>query len=229
MEKRGIGHIEVILSFILFISATSLALYFFMPAYKTEIISSSLSYTYDSILKSANTELFTYYVQPENGDCTGKNIISLTIDEISGKGVIVEDKNGGEIGSKITGGKVCIDTCQNTIYSVYLSEGFTGSPSGCNGASADGIIVSSLLEKVISEDNIIKMANDYEETYDLLKEKLEIPTQTDFAFSLIFSTIRIDAEKEIPSGIDIYSQSTRLKVLRKDGKREFADFQVKVW
>lgn len=242
MEKRGVSHIEFILSFLLFLSATMLALYFFSPAYKTEVVSSSLSYAYDAIIKEANTRLDVYYSEPQ-----GLTAKKIKIDGLDGKNVRVECENtaisqlvgtaGGGITwkkyqepSKIGAGEegVCyklpISNCK--LVGIYASEDIEDMDGNlpCSGASE--LPLSSVSEILLSEKKLTSLS---EENYDELKGELKIPSSNDFSFSLVLSDETISVEKEVPEGINVYSKSNRIKVLREDGTREYAEFQVKIW
>ncbi len=229
MEKRGVSHIEVILSFLLFISASVLALYFFAPAYKTEVISSSMNFAYDSIIKEASTSLESYYVNINPAECKSKDSVKIVILDLAGNGARVEDNNGVFKNSKIDGTSILYQGCD--LAAIYLSKDID-SINNCNSCNKqlDGTIASSLTESVMSEKKLNNLKTEYTNNYDSLKNNLNIPSGTNFAFILVFPDgTEISAEKNVPTGLNVYSQFTRLKVLKEDGTRPYAEFQVMVW
>jgi hypothetical protein len=69
----------------------------------------------------------------------------------------------------------------------------------------------------------------YYENYFALKEHFNIQ-KANFGFALTFSpNDKIIAEREIPSGLEIYSETKREEILRQNGQIAFADFRVWVW
>lgn len=219
MKKKGVGHIEFILSFLLFISATTLALYFFSPAYKTEIISSSLSYSYDSIINDVSVQVEVYYIK--GGDTNSP--VSINIPKIADKGIRIECGDN-KINYGINGNNVCYPFCK--LSEVYVSNEITSSGDYSCVKPKEGEIVSTLPEKMVSEKKIAELAK---ENYATIKQDLSIPSGNDFSFSLKLSDRNISIIKEPPRGLNVYSRSNRIKVLREDGRREYAEFQVRVW
>ena len=60
--KRGISHIEVVLSFLIFAVAVGFALFFFSPANSTRLIETTLDYTFREISDRTGTTLEIYSV-----------------------------------------------------------------------------------------------------------------------------------------------------------------------
>lgn len=228
MERRGASHIEVILAFLLFISAVTAAIYFFSPAYKSGVAESTIDYAYKAIKDGLQVDLTTYYVAFPEGD-PAKVTNPAT-------GTIRIENYGGDIAdySFVDENKLCINTNSNMAV-IYASGRIEANHEGANCEPAPGssslkaTVSSSVKESVISEDKAEKMAEDYESGYEDLKSDLNIPAERDFSFSLNLAGSNIVAEKNIPRGISVYAKSEKLKVIMKDGKREFADLIVKIW
>ena len=99
MEKRGIGHLEVILSFIIFIAAVGFALYFFSPTNGNRLGDSSLTYTLDEVEKNASSDILIYSVKVNN---SAPSYISVNLsDNIAGKNIRVMDKFDSVLASKV--------------------------------------------------------------------------------------------------------------------------------
>lgn len=95
-------------------------------------------------------------------------------------------------------------------------------------------IASSQVTNPISEKKMIILNKNYYEDYEELKgpgqNNFNLPSRTDFAFSLVFSdTEKIEATRQIPEGLDAYTESKRVEVLRTDGEIAFADLIVTIW
>ena len=79
---------------------------------------------------------------------------------------------------------------------------------------------------VYSDDGSIRfVAHDY----FALKEQFNLPGRVNFGFSFEFDNKTISSEREIPSGLDVFSKVDRVEVLRENGEVEYADFTIKVW
>ena len=66
MSKRGIGHVELVLSFIIFVAALAFALMIFNPANTDKFVETSLTYAFNEILKNTTTELEAVSVKINN-------------------------------------------------------------------------------------------------------------------------------------------------------------------
>src|SRR3989338_3122764 len=119
MERRGISHIEVILSFILFVSAIGVALYFFSPFDSARLVKSSQEYAYREIVKNSSTNVEVYSVQVNNEneqiDNSG-SVLPIFIDGIcgAGYGAIARNMSDAEMLARVN----CEDIIgeNNTIY-----------------------------------------------------------------------------------------------------------------
>jgi len=73
--KRGISHIEMILSFVIFVSAVGLALYFFSPTDSSRLVESTLGYSLREIGQNTSVTLegvsigINHSASPGGGDC----------------------------------------------------------------------------------------------------------------------------------------------------------------
>jgi len=70
--------------------------------------------------------------------------------------------------------------------------------------------------------------------YEKLGEYFNLPKRISFGFGIIFDDgDKIETLKDIPAGIDVFSEKKRVETLRiksgKEGKVEFSEFIVKIW
>ena len=105
MEKRGLSHIEVILSFFIFVSFVLFAIYFFSPSKTSRIVDSSLSYTLDEVKKNISVELESFSVIL-NSSTQGDDLASVEIkgvaDNTDNKIVINLTSTKGNMGRATT-------------------------------------------------------------------------------------------------------------------------------
>lgn len=245
MNKRGISHIEVLLSFLIFIGFVIFALYFFSPIKTSRLIESSLSYAFREIKENASIDIETYSVKlPDTQpiDTTSREISVMSV-EIKGvdsnKNVRVEDYSGIEVNSERAGDIVNFELAsfyqdQNIHLAIIkFSEDFDPSTQPQDDKTDTGYtIASSKTIRLISDKRITALANDYssgEANYLKLKDSFNLPNGANFGFSLKFNDIEIKAERVIPEGVEVFSDVERVEVLRSNGEIEFADLAVRVW
>ena len=243
MEKEGISHIEVILAFILFISFLFFAWYFFNPFHNTRLLDSSLSYATTSIVDNASVTLTTYAVKinesstdsyiminisgiPENMNVDVRNDSwdsiqsSRSGDDISILNAEIEGQSFKSGNAKIKDGDL--------LY-IRFSEDFPAVDS-FTGTWIKHEIASVTNERVISEKRILALNRSYYLDLSDLKESFNLPSRIDFGFGLIFSeNDKITADTTVSKGLEVFSNSKRVEVLRIDGKMQFADLMVRVW
>ena len=200
------------------------AMYFFAPAYKTKIADSTVNYAYSAIKDKLVTDLDIYYVRSPKPDGSQSNVAQIEINKNS----IVEDYHGEDLHGMREGEKICFDR-QEELTLIYASEDIDPNvlTAGCPSNAISAKISSSISEKVISE---LKAKNLNNTDYNQLKQILNIPAGRDFTFNLRFENgEEIGISRNIPRGLNVFSKSERLKVIRIDGRREFADLIVRIW
>ena len=258
MNKRGISHIEVILSFLIFIGFVIFALYFFSPFKADRVIGSSLSYAVKEIIKNASVEIDSYSIRlnANTKDDIGK-IIEIRIEGLnSKKNVRAESYIGEEISSRREAGNNDIIRIRldNKLYGFNGNEGFVilkfsedidkyGNSNDLNGILADE---ENLYEigtinkiKIVSEKRIIELKNIYEkgsEDYKNIKKNFNLPNRVNFAFSLSFDNgEKIEAKQDIPKGLGVFPNLQRIEVLQKDSDKNkndrinFGDLTIIIW
>lgn len=236
MEKRGAGHIEFVTSIVLFIIVVGGAVYFLSPTKSARTIESSLEYTFNEIRDYSNVEIKIISVKIIPSELTS-GIVSVPID-IGDDSVRVEKQNGDKIISGRGSNKACFYYAESAYDGGYFATIKTGKElisineiTTCPDVIDGTYTPSSFAErKFISEAKMIELKSRYEEGYLGLKEEFNLPGN-EFAFSLVFldNLENIDALKNIPSGLEVFSNSKRVEVLKEDGSSEFAELVVLVW
>jgi len=247
MKKRGIGHLEVILSFIIFIGAVSFALYFFSPTHTTRMQDSSISYAIDSIERNISSEVVIYSVRVNNlgsrinGD---KKFVAVNFSELSSnKNVRVVNDSGAALPSRrdsVANGIVYFNNSlsnwpASSLVRVFVNENYVPyapvpsiiSPN-VNTSFYD---ISSVIRKeVFLENAALNLNRSYWQNYTLLKGLLNLPNREDFGFTIEFSNgDKIISKKEVPNGLDVFSDVKRIEILRNNGEIDSANLVVQIW
>lgn len=244
MNKGGLGHIEMMLSFLIFIGFVIFALYFFNPSDPSRTISSSQSYIFDEIIKDVSVEVESYSVKINTPLPTPPAIPESIKVEIKGvdskKRVRVESSSGLDVGSVRTGDSVQFNL-ESKLYNggkgfaiIKFSEDYIPSsvPLDSLNSVPDYTISSSNKIQVISEKRMNSLEQRYNADYNGLTGTFNIPSSANFEFELIFDSDPINnikAERERPENVEIFPDVKRVEVLRENGGIEFADLIVRVW
>lgn len=238
MEKRGIGHIEIILSFVIFIAAVGFGLYFFNTGDSTRMVDTTLAYAFREIEKNTSTIIEVYSVDLNETNIGVNTIIALNFSGVEGESRVV-NYNGDNLSSSRGGMN---DELVFVYSDDWSSEEFIfvmfGEEFGDDGVSSLEHnetfyrIGSSEIKELISEKRFIELNDSYYLDYAGLKsrENFNIPGRANFGFSLVFDDGDvIAAEKGIPDNFEVFSERKRVEVLRVSNDVVFADLIVKVW
>ncbi len=239
MAKRGIGHIEFVLSFILFVSAVGFALYFFNPGDSTRLVGSSLDYLFEELEENATITLqvFSVRIFPDNIlDKLGKISMNFTnVDETLG--VLVQDLEGNKFNAERVGVNVEVTPPQGGSWEGvgFLQVKFSDGIETYDGGTASGgediqyQITSSNVRYVLSEKYVNELVEKYNNDYEKFKEELNIPPKVDFDFGLYYVDEKIEVESKTPEGFQIFAETKRREVLTSEGDNAFGEFVVRAW
>jgi len=234
MQKRGIGHIEFILSFIIFIAFVTFAIFIFNPLKSTNLSGSSLPYIADNINENASVDLTTFSVKINKNKIPLETVIAVDIFEINFENKLrVESYSGKLLPSRKEGSTIYFDFDNENFVLAKFSKDLDSYSGFTKSAALDGSyyeIASSRTEKIISEKRLLELNETYYENYEEIRKNFNLPGNINFAFKVTFSENDfIIAERRIPEGIDVFSNIKRVEILRKDGTASFADVEVKIW
>ncbi len=231
MEKRGISHIEIVVSFVLFIGFLIFGLYFFNPLSNERVLGSSLFYTIDAISDNASATLVVYAIVIDAG-IENEVAIPLAKGPAGGDGVRVETTTGEKLDSNYDEERVAFNRKLNEFvfvkFGAFPYQGKIVNPVILDENNFS--ISSSDIKDVLSEQLLLSLRDAYVNNYEQVREDFNLPRRIDFSFSVVFSTEdKIDALKTIPQGIEVFSETKRVEVTRLDGSTAFADLIVKIW
>jgi len=241
MEKRGVGHIEIIFAFLIFIAAVGIALFFFRPGAGNRLIDVSLDYVDREIMDNASVVVEVYSVGIDNASIIsqGGGDIEILIPNVDPTltGTRVSDRNGGVLGSYRSGDSVFIEESVGgwggvDFVFVSFSEEFTnimlpGTPLPYDETFYR--IASSEFKNILSERKTGELIGHYDSNYFDLKKEFNLPDRVNFGFEIDFESGTQKAEREIPVNFEVFSNNRRVEFLKADGEIVFADFTAKVW
>ena len=236
--KRGMSHIEVILSFILFVGIVATAFYFFRPAPNYSFEESLAEHIANSIEKESSIDIERMFVALGEGhDFTTNPIVSFPVDIDEDKGVIAVSGDDSlpasfDFNNKI----VSVGTNGNQPFEIIFSDAFADEE--INGAEPiiDYQLGTYRTEKLLFKKKLQDLTL---MEYNSLKERLGIPNVRDFSFKLVVDgEVCVEGEacdnielveKEPSLGINVFSYSKRVEFIDEDGRQDFGQLEVRVW
>ncbi|MEK6847098.1 MAG: hypothetical protein AABY16_02940 [Nanoarchaeota archaeon] len=228
-EKRGFGHVEAILSFVIFIAFLVFAFIFFSPFQSGRTLTSSLDYAWREVADASNIDLEIYSVYINSAN----QIIAIAIPGAPAMNATVEDSNSNAVASYTDlSGNVNFQKPPNNFVRIKFGEDFVQGNliSGILLANTEYTVSSSETNKVFSEKKLFDLNASYYAGYSTLKTNFNLPNRVDFGFTVGLSNINISASKEIPENVEVLSKNDRVAVVRiPSGVIEYADVGVFVW
>jgi len=259
MDKRGIGHVEVVLASVLFISAMVFILSFVDIENDTNAGEAALASVSSLFQKETQTEVVSYSVLIKkttgNPAIPTPNIINIELPE--------EITNDQEIRVEtiITGNpqklpaqknptnprQIAVDRGSNDITLIYiiLSEEIDAVPATLTAPAHEPAyyqVLSRSENKMLAETKMRALQASYESDYLAFRQTLGIGERINFGMSATWfnpevidpTTLApkqdfIKAERDIPSRVDVTAQNVRQEILLQDGQRVFADIIIKTW
>lgn len=246
MEKRGIGHIEAVLSFIIFFTAVGFSIFFFFPSTTSGISSTTLDYISDNLLASSNTEIYEYYIKIEPEASSSNYPSSTQIDlnipfnpDLSSVALLVSNPST-EIPSRIVSNsgnsRLYLDLSSqqwDTEKMVFVRIGknignnaFAGIPD-----SSEGFLITSSNSYNLSNYELLKYSKEaYDTDPSLFKDEFFIPQNIGFGFNLTMPQ-QIDSlgtKRIIPAESEIISRNIKL-ILLKDNEIIQGGLNIFIW
>jgi len=244
MKKKGIGHLEVILSFVIFLAAVGFALYLFSPG-GDRMVNSYLNYIFDDIENNASSYVYIYSVKI-NGSFIGEAIAVDFARNFGDANISVINSTSQALISKMQNGVIGIACLgnngsllpNNSLVKVIVGEGFSSYPSELIPANWNSLsvnkanyeIASTNKKKILTEQKLLAINFSYYSDYGALKQSFNTAGGADFSFIVTFSNNdRIEAKRQPPVGIDVFSDKRNFEILRENGQIDFADVGIQIW
>jgi len=200
MEKRGSGHLEMILAFTIFFLAVVFLLVYIRPLETNKLTDIAVISLKNSFIEDTQTQLISVFVNSTGERCAPNNTLELSSTYRN------------------------IITTKGVMYYALFSSEIVGKMEDCSSEPAIG---SWATIDAISNKSIVEMQEKYYSDYAGLKEDLKMPMALDFE---IYSTDGVYEMKKGGSGeIDIIAKRYTLSVLGNDGELINREFVFRVW
>ena len=240
-SKRGVGHIEIIISFLIFTAFVLFILFFFRPTDTNRLINTSIDYVFLELKRNASVDVEQYSFKINTDSPTITDTIALPISDISfEKKSIAEDKEGRELPSRKIGlDRVIVNRGSENFITLLFSEDFPEEDTLDETIIINpeyytpGVVFKDSLMSERRLRGVIEYYNDIDANYLELKKDFNLPDRVNFGISLILEGDEVEEEiktlKLPPEGLEVFTEKRRTQILMEDGKREFVDIEVTIW
>lgn len=234
MDKKGLSHIEFVVSFIIFIGFIVFSFAFFNPLSSQRTLKSTLDYAWIEVSQQGKEDVETYSVSIVSPIAPLE--LKIKINDVPLEyNASVEDIKGVPIPTyRDSAGIVYFtrNTIDDTFFRIKYSRSLEDNGPVLSGAldlSPHHAISSSDVKKLYSEKLFLDLNQSYYSDYSALKQDLNLPNRMDFGFIVSFQDSEIRAVNQIPDGVEVLSKNDRAETIRSSGKREYVEVTVLVW
>jgi|SRR3989338_789846 len=250
MHKRGMKHVEAVLSFVFFIGFAISAIYFLNPYSLSKPYDNSIERIYSQIAENSTVKIEKYAVfisedaNMGGGEGAGTpNLVVVSLGRpIESNSVIrAIDLSGSDVKASISDeskGEIVLNynRPKKEILQVYISEDlepneFQGSQRVFPqpGKERNYQIASYYYYNAVSSKRIGALKKEYDSYYSSMKEYFAVPKDKEFSFA--FGNIK--AEKKVQEGRDIFAKRERVEALTLESgindAISFNELGVKIW
>lgn len=239
MEKRGLGHIEIVLSFILFIAAVFVIFYFFNPGKTTTIANPSLQQAMKGISENLSVDLAKYSLKLNGGAIGIESIIGILIKNASQNSKVRAQSYSGErlnaSSQQVPGSSDRIVYLQwageEFVYLLFSDDFNENLPIQNINPNPDYYKIGSFnSERILSEKRLFGLNESYYSNYAGVKNSLKLPASVDFGFIFSFFDGRtITARREAPAQQEVFSLSDKGEIIKTDGATGYGELIVQIW
>jgi len=225
VSKRGAGHIEMILSFVMFTFFVVFLFIYIKPVSNNSIGDSVLIGLGDSFHEKNGVDYGKIFLRVSDfsGSC-----FSIGLSGHSGNS-IVQMVGGSVVGSSYSGSNLVVSSGIGSYY-VLISPDFA-SGSGCSGpsllSSQNYSIGSIETQKLISNKSLYLLKQSYLDNYAQLKTNYGVPKIIDFTIKS--SDGSFDLGGTIPQKVQVFSKEYSENVLYENGSIQNKEFLIQVW
>jgi len=234
-DKKGLAHIEVIVSFLIFIGFVIFLFATLNPIRKTSVDNSIFDNVQYKIENDLGLDTELHFVSIILKDTLTKNCFNIPrIDDLENcnMGLIVKNAKGEIEGANIESSQILIDIkpySDNRFHTIYCSEDISGN-AGCSGATVDYELGVIQKQRFISYNKLENFINNLETDYDTKKETLGIPKGSDFALRLRDGqNILRESTTNAPSTTKVLSRSYPIRVLDSQATIKTYIIDILIW
>lgn len=234
--KRSQAHIEMIISFVIFVGFVFALLVFFAPIKQNPVNYAMLDRSQDLMIKYFSED---YQVVSIILNYTAPICFSIENDPSKTGNILVKDSRDRKLSATRTDSRIYIQSSDDRYYKLYFASFLTSSPWSDTGACSDntfseGIDYSKAVvstESAILASKIYDLDAIYAQSYDYLKSAIGLNNDFEFvvynsSYGVIKnSSLSVHKVKTFP----VLSRDIPLKVMDTNGNYEDLILNIRVW
>jgi hypothetical protein len=221
MKKGAVSHLEMIISFTLFIFVVLFILAYIRP-YKVSSLSDSIIVSLkDSFLDKYSANLTEIFLKSDTLKCFSLDFSNLNL---YNQGIFVKSTDGIRAEAGFDNNVLTVNSNKNFFY-VLISDEFPENKISACQISENYAFGSIKNKKIISSKKLNELKKEYIGDYDNLKMKMGVPKSINFA--IIFNDTIL--QKNIPEKTEVISRAYNLEVLNELGEIYNLEFIFKIW
>lgn len=230
MDKKGFSHIEVILGFVLFITAVIFALVYMRVGYNPD---RKISDTfYEDISGKLKEEVYEYSLKLNESSIKNKNqeIIAVLIEGQGNSSMF--NYSGSNVSSqyKKDQGTLYFDrTGKGDRYDIFISKAIDNPRLIKKEEKVDleyYKLSPPLVRQMVTENKLLEVNRSFYNEYELLKDNMGL--KNDFGIYVTVGNREINMTKP-NRRVDVFSKRETVEILKKDGNMTFSIMRIEVW
>ena len=236
--KKGAAHIEMIMTFVLFISLLIFVFAFINPAKRIEPSKALLEIVSYEIGKNSSINITTISIKlnyTPAASCFKINLLELGIDGIAvNNKITIRNSSDDSVKSSKTNSDLDIET-SGDFYKIFASEDFNAVPyslSVCEAIKKDNITIGQITtRKAMSYERMLRFSSGYSENYKTLKQSINFPAGNDFGFVLRDSSknVLLQALEDKPESAIVISKEEPIDVVYENSTSIVAVLNIQAW
>ena len=236
MDKKGINYIELIISFVLFVSFLTVLFVYLNPIKQPTLSQLILDSIEQGLEGNVSIILFEtpFKVLGTVGECFQNDTIREILPEEDSSKIFIEDDWGNSLNFSIEGSILKVRRGSSDIYHIFYSNQTTFLFSSFDFPSCTEMQYTASISRlftIYSYKRLEKLNETYYANYSSLKTRFDVPSINDFAIIISEderSILRL--EREIPKGLIVQSREYPISILDEGTKQRIkANINIKVW
>jgi hypothetical protein len=237
MNRKGISYIELIISFVMFVSFLIVLFVYLNPVKQpilSEVILSSIEQEFENNVSIILYET-PFKILDSAVECFKNGTITKILIENDPNKIFIENEYGKSVNFSLTTDMLSVQNSNSPVYSIFYSNQTTFKPSllsipGCNDVRY--VASTTRFFNIYSKRSIKKINDMYYTDYLGLKQKFDVPQFNDFAISIknennapIFEMTR-----EIPKNVIVQAREFPISILDEGTKEKIKGYiNIRVW
>lgn len=229
--KKGAAHVEMMISFIIFISFVTFMMVIFKPSRIVAADTSALDITESKIIEHVSVNLTVSSLILNSNFST--NVGNCTYAKFSlPSNITIKSENMSIVDAKRDSENIYFKYNGQRFYRVYSSEELeekSFDTAGCQKLNESNYTIGvTRMQKKVAYSNLIKLNESYYNDYENLKKNLSLIN--DFTFIVRDSSRTIfEGNKYKPKGVNIIAKDIQIEILDKNASLSRAILNLQVW